>query len=273
MARKSKIQNLISEIGLKQKPYLKTDLGVLYNDDCIKIMSKIQSGTVDCIFADPPFNLNKNYGTEFVDDADDYFEWCTKWISEGTRLLKNGGAFFIYAMPSIAVKLVGDLNKELEFRHWIAMTMKGSYSRGNKLYPAHYALLYYTKGIPNVFNHLRIPVTTCRHCKGEIKDYGGHRKMLNPEGLNLSDFWEDTFPNRHSKYKVRPGVNELKITIPERAVLMSTDEQDVVLDPFGGGGSTYQVCQKFNRKWIGIEKYDCKPIQDRLENNMLVVNS
>lgn len=273
MARKSKIQNLISEIGLKQKPYLKTDLGVLYNDDCIEVMSKMQSGTIDCIFADPPFNLNKNYGTEFVDDVEDYFEWCAKWIGEGARLLKNGGSFFIYVMPSIAVKLVGDLNNELEFRHWIAMTMKGSYPRGNKLYPAHYALLYYTKGTPNTFNHLRIPVATCRHCKGEIKDYGGHRNKLNPEGINLSDFWDDTSPNRHSKYKVRQGVNELKITIPERAILMSTNEQDIVLDPFGGGGSTYQICQKFNRKWIGIEKYDCVPIQNRLENNMLTVKS
>ncbi len=74
--------------------------------------------------------------------------------------------------------------------------------------------------------------------------------------------------NRHRKYKVRPGVNELKITIPERAVLISTNPNDVVLDPFGGGGSTYQVCEQNGRRWIGIEKFDCSVIRERLENRI-----
>ena len=228
-------------------------------------MKKIKTGSVDCIFTDPPFNLGKDYGTEFVDENENYDGWCNAWIREGVRILSDGGAFFIYCMPSIAVRLVGEMNRHLDFRHWIALTMKGSYPRGNRLYPAHYALLYYTKGIPRVFNHLRTPIQTCRHCNGEIKDYGGHRKMLNPLGLNLTDFWEDTSPNRHAKYKVRKGVNELKIIIPERAILMSTNPNDVVLDPFGGGGSTYQACEINKRKWIGIEKFDCMVIQTRLQ--------
>ena len=49
---------------------------------------------------------------------------------------------------------------------------------------------------------------------------------MNPEGLNLTDFWEDTSPNRHRKFKVRPGVNELKLVIPERAILMSSNPRD-----------------------------------------------
>lgn len=272
MGRQRKVVESLSKIGLKKKPFLTTDLGVLYNGDCLKVMRDIEPETIDCIFADPPFNLNKDYGTDFIDNTDDYFEWSSKWISECIRILSDGGSLFIYVMPSIAVKLVSQLNEGLEFRHWIAMTMKGTYPRGNRLYPAHYALLYYTKGTPRVFNHLRTPIPTCRHCGGEVKDYGGHRKMLNPEGLNLSDFWEDTSPNRHNKYKTRVGINELKITIPERAILMSTNEGDLVLDPFGGGGSTYEVCQRYSRRWIGIEKYDCEPIERRLENNMLIIN-
>lgn len=90
--------------------------------------------------------------------------------------------------------------------------------------------------------------------------------MLNPNGLNLSDFWDDTSPNRHVKYKVRPGVNELKITIPQRAVLLSTNPGDTVLDPFGGGGSTYQVCEDNKRRWVGIEKFDCEVIRARIEH-------
>ena len=140
-----KDNDLALKIGLKTKPFLTTNLGMLYNDDCLKVMNKMKSNIFDCIFADPPFNLKKDYGTNFNDNTNDYFNWSSKWIRECIRLLKDGGAFFIYAMPSLAVKFVSELDKELEFRHWIAMTMKGSFPRGNKLYPAHYALLYYTK--------------------------------------------------------------------------------------------------------------------------------
>ena len=52
----------------------------------------------------------------------------------------------------------------------------------------------------------------------DVKDYRNHRDKLNPIGLKLTDFWEDALPNRHQKFKVRPGVNELKLIVPERAI-------------------------------------------------------
>lgn len=248
------------------RPYLTTSFGALYAMDCLEFMKNLKSEIVDCIFADPPFNLGKNYKNSFNDKVDqgEYLLWCKEWIFEGSRLLKPGGAFFIYATPELAVHFAFYLNERLNFRHWIALTMKGTYSRGKKLYPAHYALLYYTRGNPKTFNRLRVPVPTCRHCGGEIKDYGGHRNKLNPDGLNLTDFWDDTSPNRHKKFKVREGVNELKLTIPERAILISTEPGDLVFDPFGGGGSTYQAAEKNRRHWIGTELYDCHHIKTRL---------
>jgi len=225
---------------------------------------------VDCVFADPPFNLGKDYKNGFDDKVSEaaYFEWCSEWIRECARVLKPGGAFFLYALPELAVRFAGFMNERLTFRHWIALSMKGTYSRGKKLYPAHYALLYYTRGEPKTFNKLRLPIPSCRHCGGEIKDYGGHRNKLNPEGLNLTDFWDDTSPNRHKKFKVRPGVNELKLKIPERAILMSTTEGDLVLDPFGGGGTTYQAAETHNRCWLGVELYDCEHIKERLRETL-----
>lgn len=249
------------------KPYLKTRLGALFSGDCLDILRLMKPEAVDCVFADPPFNLGKDYKNGFDDKVSEaaYFEWCREWIKECARVLKPGGAFFLYALPELAIRFAGFMNERLTFRHWIALSMKGSYSRGKKLYPAHYALLYYTRGEPNTFNRLRLPIPTCRHCGGEIKDYGGHRDKLNPEGLNITDFWDDTSPNRHKKFKVRPGVNELKYMIPERAILISTNEGDLILDPFGGGGSSYEVAERNNRNWIGIELYDCAHIKQRFE--------
>lgn len=123
----------------------------------------------------------------------------------------------------------------------------------------------FTKGSPRIFNKIRLRIPTCRHCGRDLKDYGGHRKYLNPKGLNLTDFWEDTSPNRHRRSKARPGVNELKPVIPGRAIEMSTKPRDIVLDPFGGGGSAYQEAQNLGRYWIGSEIGDCAPIELRFQ--------
>jgi site-specific DNA-methyltransferase (adenine-specific) len=232
----------------------------------------MKSEIVDCVFADPPFNLGKDYKNGFDDRVieAEYFEWCHQWINECARTLKPGGAFFLYALPELAVRFANFMSERLTFRHWIALSMKGTYSRGKKLYPAHYALLYFTRGEPKTFNRVRLPIPTCRHCEKDIKDYGGYRRKLNPEGLNLTDFWDDTSPNRHKKFKVRPGVNELKLMIPERAVLISTNEGELVMDPFGGGGSTFEVAERHHRNWIGIELYDCAYIRDRMQEALPV---
>jgi site-specific DNA-methyltransferase (adenine-specific) len=258
------------------KEFFTTNKGVLFEGDCLELLSTMKTKSIDCVFADPPFNIGKDYKNGYNDSQSDneYLIWCEKWISECSRVLKDGGAFYLYATPELNILFGNILNKTLQFRHWIALSMKGTFRRGNRLYPAHYSLLYYTKGEPKTFNNLRTPIPTCRHCNGEIPDYGGHRNKMNPEGVNLTDIWTDTSPNRHSKYKVRPGVNELKLIIPERAVLISTNENDIVFDPFGGGGSTYQTAEKNNRRWIGIELYDSDHIMKRfLEEYPLFVNN
>lgn len=247
-------------------PKLITPKGVLYNADCLELFGQIPSERIDTVFADPPFNIGKDYKNGKSDDLEDgqYLNWCRRWISESVRITKPGGAIFIYILPRWGYHLALYLEREgMQFRHWIALSMKGTFPRGKKLYPAHYALLYFTKGTPKTFNRIRLSVPTCRHCGKDIKDYGGHRKYLNPRGLNLTDFWEDTSPARHRKNKSRWHINELKPVIPERCILISTNPGDVVLDPFGGGGSTYIVAERLERFWIGSEIGPCDPVIDR----------
>ncbi len=183
------------------------------------------------------------------------------------RVLKPGGALFVYNLPKWNILLGAYLAEGgMTFRHWIAVNIKLSLPIPGRLYPSHYGLLYFTKGKANTFRRIRTPIETCRHCGREIKDYGGHRGAMNPNGVTLTDVWNDITPVRHWKFKSRKRtLNQLSTKILERIVRMSTRECDLVLDPFGGSGTTYDVCERLGRHWIGMDLESCEVIVERLQ--------
>lgn len=268
-----KIANLLEEApcnsGEKNiTPFFLSQQGVLYNADCVDVLKQQPSESVDLVFADPPFNLKKEYDSGINDDLSmsEYLAWCYSWIDECIRILKPGGSLYIYNIPKWGTYFADFLNKRLTFRSWIGVNMKFSLPLAGRLYPAHYALLYYVKGEkPATYNSLRVPIETCRHCGGELHDYGGYKSKMNPNGVNLSDIWSDIFPVRHKKTKNR-SFNELSVKMLDRIISMSTKLGDTVFDPFGGSGTTYVVAELLGRRWIGCELGNCTIIKERFEN-------
>jgi site-specific DNA-methyltransferase (adenine-specific) len=250
------------------EPVFETEHGKLYQADCLDVLGEIRDDTFDLVFADPPFNLDKNYGKD-IDDSlqhSDYLAWCESWIKECVRALKPGGAFYLFNIPKWNIELGHFLNVSgMMFRHWITIDIKYGLPIPGRLYPAHYSMLYYTKGKPATFVRPRVPIPTCRHCGGDIKDYGGHRNKLHPDGLNLTDVWSDIPPVRHQGTK-RRGANELSIKLLRRVLEISTQPGDLVFDPFGGSGTTYAAAEEMQRTWIGCELGDTEPIARRLRN-------
>ena len=235
------------------------------------ILPRIKDAVVDTVFADPPFNLGKEYGKNYNDlkTDDEYLKWCKSWVAECVRTLKPGGAFFLYNLPKWNVLLGGYLIElGMDFRHWIAVEISACLPIPGRLHPSHYSLLYYTKGKPKTFRRIRTPIQTCRHCGGEVKDYGGHRDAMNPNGVTLKDVWTDIPPVRHWKFKSKDRrANALSTKILDRVVEMSTLPGEFVLDPFGGSGTTFAVCEKKGREWIGVEIDFAQEIIDRLESH------
>lgn len=102
-----------------------TALGHLYWADCLEFLATIPDQSVATFFADPPFNLKKNYGSKGSDNIpdDQYLRWCESWLSEGVRVLAPGGALFLYNLPKWLMPLgrfLGSLDG-MTFKHWIAV--------------------------------------------------------------------------------------------------------------------------------------------------------
>lgn len=250
-------------------PYFSTQLGTLYNCDCMEMFAQVPSNSVDTVFADPPFNLDKAYDPGVSDNmlSSDYINWLHKWLDQCIRVVKPGGQIFIYNLPKWSVYIANYLGERLTFRNWIAVDMKFSLPIQGRLYPAHYGLVCYVKGTKvNTYNNQRIPAATCRHCGGELADYGGYKNKMNPNGINVSDVWSDIYPVRHKSDKNRK-YNELSIKLLDRIISMSTNPGDTVLDPFGGSGTTFAVAEILGRRWIGSEIGDCEIIKQRILNS------
>lgn len=250
-------------------PVFETKHGKLYNDDCIDLMKSMESESVDLIFADPPFNLDKFYLSK-IDDylpVNKYVDWTIAWVEECIRLLNEGGSFFLWNLPKWNSRVSSFLHKRLTFRHWIATDIKYRLPIQGRLYPSHYSLMYFVKGVKaNTFKPDRLPMEICSNCYKELKDYGGYKSKMNPKGINLTDVWYDIPPVRHNKYKKRKEANELSVKLLDRVIEMASKEGDLVFDPFGGAGTTYAVAEAKKRRWIGTEIGPVDSIVDRMQN-------
>ena len=207
--------------------------------DATDFMRNLPSNCARVVFLDPPFNLGKMYDKNKSLDRrpeDEYRQWLQDVASESIRVLEPGGALFLYHVPSWAMRVGSHLDEMLTFRQWIAVSMKNGFVRGNRLYPAHYALLMFAKGKLKKFVRPRISPIECRTCGELVKDYGGYKPIIMRKGINLSDIWDDLSPVRHAKRKNRVA-NELPVLLFHRIFRMVGSKGSLYVDPFAGSGS------------------------------------
>ncbi len=243
--------------------------GTLYAGDALSFLQALRKETANLIFLDPPFNLGKIYGPSrtSLDDRPEaeYENWLLVILDECTRVLAPGGTLYLYHLPVWAMRLGSHLQKSLAFKHWIAISMKNGFVRGNRLYPAHYALLMFTKGAPTAFHRPKLEPSLCRHCGKYVKDYGGYRPIIDAKGINLSEFWDDVSPVRHKNRKNR-AANELPAVIFERVMNISAHRNGLYVDPFGGagGGALAAVTAGMKFKICDIFRSNCALISKRI---------
>ncbi len=244
----------------------------LHRASCLDVLKRIPSETVDLAFADPPFNLTMKYNGYFDDRAEqDYLGWCKRWLVEYERVLKPGGAIFILNLPKWAVWLADFLSRRnaLYLQSWIVWNSlpepKGL------LMPAHYSLLYFTKGpsaarfnycsmeagwLPfdeAVFPPDRADVCQRRSCVRK------RRASASTWRGELTDIWYDIHrvrqPIKNSSIrKAHPC--ETPERLVDRIIRLATNQGDVVLDAFAGTGTSAMVARRLGRRFIAIEQAD-----------------
>ncbi|MFX1487476.1 MAG: DNA-methyltransferase, partial [Promethearchaeota archaeon] len=239
--------------------------------DALEFLRSLAPSIADVLFLDPPFNLRKKYSQNFPSldrrSEHEYIDWIREILSESIRVLGHGGTLYLYHIPQWAMRLGNFLDSSLSFRHWIAISMKNTFARGARLYPAHYALLMFTKGKPNILNRPKLEPQKCRHCGQYIKDYGGYRSIIEQKGLNLTDFWDDISPVRHPNRKHRRA-NELPPLIFKRIIEISGSLNGIYVDPFAGSGSGVIEAATAGMQFIcsDLIEDNCSIIESRVEN-------
>jgi site-specific DNA-methyltransferase (adenine-specific) len=242
------------------------------NGDCLSLFSQIKDNSIDITFADPPFNLKKKYNSHKDNlEIADYISWCDEWIREMVRVTKPTGSIFLHNIPKWLTFYSKTLNEIADFKHWISWEAPTA-PMGKTLQPAHYGILFYAKNIKELkFYEIRSPHKRTRKANILAKDYGGKKAKLHPFGPLVSDVWTDIHRIKHNKYRDKHPC-QLPIHLLERVILMSTDENDIVLDPFVGTGTSAVAAKRLNRQYIGFDIDDnyVKITQEKLEEEQFI---
>lgn len=224
----------------------------LINGDVIKELKKLPSESVDCIVTSPPYWKGFEYESYF-NSYNQYLKWSEKWLRECKRVLNRNGYFFL--------NVANDSETTVRVNELLNICT-------NKImFKLHDTIIWY------VYN--RQPANTNRQLTNQHEyiymlrhssnDINLHKKELydyNPnifKTKNVGNVWEIPFNKNKStisfkkKTKSKWGHNGFPLDIPLSCIILTTKENDVVLDCFMGSGTTGVACKKLNRRFIGID--------------------
>lgn len=238
--------------------------------DCIEALRCMPEGVVDLAFADPPFNIGYEYDV-YHDQrgADDYLAWCRLWIGEMHRVLKPQGTFWLAIGDEFAAELKVLAQREIGFhcRSWVVWYYTFGVYCTKKFTRSHAHLFHFVRDPKRfTFNaddpRLRVPsarqlvyADARSNPKGRLPD---DTWILRPQDLPQgftpdSDTWY--FSRVAGTFNERQGFHGCQM--PEqllgRILVASSNEGDLVLDPFAGSGTTLAVAKKLKRRYLGFE--------------------
>jgi len=245
----------------------------ILNYDCFEVLQKIKSNSIDLILTDPPYCINyKDW------DKEDFLEFTEKWVKESARMLKNNGSFWSFMGYQNVCEFFEILEKYLVVRkeNWVIWARSKGRGSSKHLKSVREDIIHATKSNKFTWNNIKVlrevicPYTKNGEPRGWFIDENGKRVRW----TGLGNVWVYTAPFWKSKdFQYHPAQKPLKLI--ERLILLSSNENSLILDPFCGSGTTIVAAKNLKRRAIGIEinQSYCEIAEKRLEETNANISS
>jgi len=233
------------------EPYHQTPDAVLYLGDVLATLKRLEAGSVDMIFADPPYLLSNggiscqsgkmvsvNKGDwDASKGFDEDYKWHKSWLKECQRVLAPNGTIWVsgtyhniyligHAMQSLGFKMLNDIA-------WMK-----------------------PNAAPNLscryFTHSHETILWASKSKKARHTFNYEAMKEENDGKQMRSFWTFTSPKQSEKSHGKHPTQK-PLALLERIVLSSTDQGDLVLDPFVGSGTTGVAAISHGRRFVGID--------------------
>jgi len=246
-------------LQLKSKTDFKDVCNRILNQDLFDIIDFLPDSFVDLLFLDPPYNMNKKFSSINFKEMkiDDYENWIDSWISKLVRTLKPNASIYFCCDWKTSIPAYNVLKKYFLIRNRI--TWEREKGRGSKdnWKNSYEDIWYCTLSDQFTFNVDAVKVKRLVRApykdeKGDAKDWqsenGKNFRITHPSNLwtDISiPFWSMPENTDHPTQKPEKLLAKL--------ILASTNENDLVFDPFLGSGTTAVTAKKLDRNYCGVE--------------------
>lgn len=239
----------------------------IYHGDVIDILqSRIPDQSVDLLFADPPYNIGKQFEStaDHWDNEADYLDWCYEWLALCLQKLTSTGSFYVMTSTQYMPYFDLFLRDKIHILSRIVWAYDSSGVQAKKYYGSLYEpILFCVKDKKNyTFNAQEILVEAKTGAQRKLIDY----RKDPPQPYNTTkvpgNVWQ--FPRvryRMPEYQNHP--TQKPEALLERIIKASSNPGDTVLDPFSGSFTTCAVAQRLQRQAIGIEAEEKYVLQGR----------
>ena len=238
------------------KAFGTNDNKIIYGDALQALSECVEDNSVDLIFADPPYNIGKDFaGCKDKWESDEaYLEWSYTWLDLCVRKLKPTGAFYVMASTQFMPYFDIFLRKKLDILSRLVWYYDSSGVQAKQYFGSLYEpILFCVKDKKHyTFNSDDILVEAKTGAKRGLIDYRKNPPQPYKTTKVPGNVWE--FPRvryRMEEYENHP--TQKPIALLERIIKASSNEGDMILDPFSGTFTTAYVAQSLHRKFIAIE--------------------
>jgi adenine-specific DNA-methyltransferase len=229
---------------------------IIWGDALEVLSTEIQDNSIDLMFADPPYNIGKNFNG-LVDkwkSDEDYLKWCYRWLDLCIRKLKSNGSFYVMTSTQNAPYFDIYLRKRMTVLSRIVWYYDSSGVQAKRYYGSLYEpILFCVKDKNNyVFNSDAILVEAKTGSVRKLVDY---RKPI-PRVYNSKKVPGNVWKIPRVRYRMEEYENhpsQKPVALLERIIKASSNEDNIILDPFSGTFTTSFAAKKHKRRSIGIE--------------------